>query len=111
MGDQKPAVTTSKELGSGKAAIEPLKPAATDIAVTLPPSLAAGSTKPVVKPVDAKPTKMELATEIYKRMKGVKDVTRKDIIEKFVADVKLSKAGASTYYQMIKAKQEVPMKK
>ncbi|VVE06432.1 hypothetical protein PAQ31011_02418 [Pandoraea aquatica] len=56
--------------------------------------------------VDAPPTKMELATEIYKRMRAVKDVTRKDIIEKFIVDVKLTKAGASTYYQMIKAKHE-----
>ncbi|WP_175866091.1 hypothetical protein [Burkholderia contaminans] len=54
----------------------------------------------------AAPTKMELAVHIYKRMRTVKDVTRKDIIEKFIAEVKLTKAGASTYYQMIKDKQE-----
>jgi len=54
---------------------------------------------------------MELATEIYKRMRSVKDVTRKDIIEKFIADVKLTKAGASTYYQMIKDKHEPQGKK
>lgn len=35
------------------------------------------------KGAPATPTKMELATEIYKRMRTVKDVTRKDIIEKF----------------------------
>lgn len=58
----------------------------------------------------ATPTKMELATEIYKRMRSVKDVTRKDIIEKFISEVKLTKAGASTYYQMIKDKHE-PMGK
>ncbi len=58
----------------------------------------------------ATPTKMELATEIYKRMRAVKDASRKDIIEKFVAEVKLTKAGASTYYQLIKDKQE-PMGK
>ena len=58
----------------------------------------------------ATPTKMELATEIYKRMRTVKDVTRKDIIEKFITEVKLTKAGASTYYQMIKDKHE-PMGK
>lgn len=34
----------------------------------------------------------------------VKEVTRKDIIEKSITDVKLTKAGASTYYQMIKDK-------
>jgi hypothetical protein len=54
---------------------------------------------------------MELATEIYKRMRTVKGVTRKDVIEKFVAEVKLTKAGASTYYQMIKAKHEPVGKK
>ncbi len=54
---------------------------------------------------------MELATEIYKRMRTVKDVTRKDIIEKFIAEVKLTKAGASTYYQLIKHKHEPQGKK
>lgn len=29
----------------------------------------------------------ELATETCKRMRAVKDVTRKDIVEKFIADV------------------------
>jgi hypothetical protein len=48
-------------------------------------------------------TKMYIATEIYKRMWKVKDVTRKEIIEQFVAEAKLSKAGASTYFQLIKA--------
>lgn len=36
----------------------------------------------------------------------VKDVTRKDIIEKFTAEVKLTKVGTSTYYQLIKDKHE-----
>jgi hypothetical protein len=63
------------------------------------------------KPEPATPTKMELATEIYKRMRTVKDVTRKDIIEKFIAEVKLTKAGASTYYQVIKDKHEPMIKK
>ena len=39
------------------------------------------------------------------------DVTRKDVIEKFIAEVKLTKAGASTYYQMIKDKHEPTGKK
>ncbi|KGV56856.1 hypothetical protein X900_1338 [Burkholderia pseudomallei BDU 2] len=56
------------------------------------------------------PTKMQLATEICKRMGTVKDVTRKDIIEKFSAEVKLTEAGASTYCQLIKDKHE-PMGK
>jgi hypothetical protein len=63
------------------------------------------------KAAPATSTKMELATEIYKRMRTVKDVTRKDIIEKFIVDVKLTKAGASTYYQMIKDKHEPQGKK
>ena len=54
---------------------------------------------------------MELATEIYKRMRTVKDVTRKDIIEKFIGEVQLTKAGASTYFQMIKDKREPQDKK
>lgn len=40
-----------------------------------------------------------------------KDVTRKDIVEKFIAEVKLTKAGASAYYQMIKDKHEPQGKK
>ncbi|MBN3724581.1 hypothetical protein [Burkholderia sp. Ac-20379] len=59
----------------------------------------------------AAPTKMELATEIYKRMRPVKDVTRKDVIDKFIVEVKLTKAGASTYYQLIKDKHEPQSKK
>ncbi|WP_175809028.1 hypothetical protein [Burkholderia cenocepacia] len=65
----------------------------------------------VAQATAAAPTKMELATEIYKRMRTVKDVTRKDIIEKFIAEVSLTKAGASTYYQMIKDKYEPQGKK
>ncbi|PRD79688.1 hypothetical protein C6P74_12790 [Burkholderia multivorans] len=45
---------------------------------------------------------MEWATEIYRRMRSVKVVTRKDVIEKFIADVKFAKAGARTYCQLIK---------
>lgn len=66
---------------------------------------------PATATAPATPTKMELATEIYKRMRTVKDVTRKDIIEKFIAEVKLTKAGASTYYQLIKGKHEPHGKK
>lgn len=51
-------------------------------------------------------TKMEVATEIYKRLKKVKGITRKEIIDQFVIEAKLSKAGASTYYQLIKARAE-----
>jgi len=51
------------------------------------------------------PVKMEIVTEIYLRMHKNKNVTRKEIIDEFVKEAKLSKAGASTYYQLIKAKQ------
>jgi len=50
------------------------------------------------------PTKMEVASAIYSRMSRHKDVTRKQIVEQFVTEAKLSAAGASTYYQLIKAK-------
>lgn len=50
------------------------------------------------------PTKMEIASAIYLRMSKQKDVTRKQIVEQFVAEAKLSAAGASTYYQLVKAK-------
>ncbi|WP_175773799.1 hypothetical protein [Burkholderia multivorans] len=75
-------------------------------------STAAGSqgNDTVAKAAPATPMKMELATEIYKGMRPLKDVTRKDIIEKFITDVKWTKAGASTYYQMTKDKHE-PMGK
>ncbi|MDM5182012.1 hypothetical protein PO883_33095 [Massilia sp. DJPM01] len=39
-------------------------------------------------------------------MKKTKGITRKEIITAFVADAKLSTAGASTYYQLIRAKIE-----
>jgi hypothetical protein len=58
----------------------------------------------------AAPTKMVVATEIYERMVAVKGVTRKDIIQKFIDEVKLTRAGASTYYQLIKAKEAPPTK-
>lgn len=50
------------------------------------------------------PTKMEIASAIYLRISKQKDVTRKQIVEQFVAEAKLGAAGASTYYQLIKAK-------
>lgn len=51
-------------------------------------------------------TKMQIATEIYKRMMRRKQVTRKEIIEQFVTEAGLSKDGASTYYQMIKRRHD-----
>lgn len=50
------------------------------------------------------PTKMEIASAVYTRMSRQKEVTRKQIVEQFVVEAKLSPAGASTYYQLIKAK-------
>lgn len=50
------------------------------------------------------PTKMEIASAIYLRMSKQKDVTRKQVVEQFVTQAKLSAAGASTYYQLIKTK-------
>ncbi|MBD2947276.1 hypothetical protein [Burkholderia pseudomallei] len=96
-------VTTSKDEKASK-------PVAADQKPVIPAASSTGN-DPAGNAAPATPTKMELATEIYKRMRTVKDVTRKDIIEKFVAEVKLTKAGASTYYQLIKDKHEPQGKK
>lgn len=76
----------------------------TSAAITAPaPSTVV--TEPVAAVANTK-TKMEIATEIFKRLKKVKGITRKEIIDQFVVEAKLSRAGASTYYQLIKAKAE-----
>ena len=62
------------------------------------------STTPKAEKKPKAPTKMEIASAIYVRMSKQKDMTRKQIVEQFVAEAKLSAAGASTYYQLIKAK-------
>ena len=62
------------------------------------------STTPKAEKKPKAPTKMEIASAIYMRMSKQKDMTRKQIVEQFVAEAKLSAAGASTYYQLIKAK-------
>lgn len=51
-------------------------------------------------------TKMDIATEIYTQMMKNKGMTRKEVLEQFMAQAKLSKAGASTYFQLIKAAQK-----
>jgi hypothetical protein len=56
-------------------------------------------------PAGDKKPKMEIATAIFKQMTKIKGVTRKEIIDRFVAEAKLSKAGASTYYQLIRTKE------
>ncbi|KVP99084.1 hypothetical protein BGV67_05770 [Burkholderia ubonensis] len=99
--DQKQGATSKDEKVS--------KPVAMNQKSVIPAASSTGNDTPV-KTAPATPTKMELATEIYKRMRTIKDVTQKDVIEKFIAEVKLTKAGASTYYQMIKGKHE-PMGK
>lgn len=49
---------------------------------------------------------MAVATDIYNRMIKQKDVTRKDIIAKFMQEAKLTKAGVRTYFQLIKVKRK-----
>jgi len=49
-------------------------------------------------------SKMDIATEIYKRMVKTKGITRKEILQQFMTEASLSKAGSSTYFQLIKAK-------
>jgi len=46
-------------------------------------------------------SKVDAARAIFKRMFGKKNIARKDIIVAFMKEAKLSKAGASTYYQNI----------
>lgn len=104
MVDQKQGVA-SKDEKAGKSVV--VAPNAGAVA----PAAGVTTNDTAAKAESATPTKMVLATEIYKRMRAVKDVTRKDIIEKFVAEVKLTKAGASTYYQLIKGKHEPQGKK
>lgn len=101
MVDQKQAAT-SKDEKAGKPVAADQKQATSTVG--------SQGNDTAAKAAPATPTKMEMATEIYKRMRTVKDVTRKDIIERFIAEVKLTKAGASTYYQLIKDKHE-PMGK
>ena len=49
-------------------------------------------------------SKVELATNIYKKMYKKKGIERKHIIAKFQSEAGLSKAGAGTYYFNIKRK-------
>ena len=55
------------------------------------------------------PTKMDKAKEVFDKMTAEKH-TRKEIIDAFVKDVGLTKAGASTYYQNLKNAAENPIK-
>lgn len=98
--------------GASPGVTGPLKTAATPILST-PTADTKGSegkpdtgvsTTPTAEKKPKAPTKMEIASASYVRMSKQKDMTRKQIVEQFVAEAKLSAAGASTYYQLIKAK-------
>lgn len=50
-----------------------------------------------------KQTKMDLATDLYKKLlKDDPHIPRKDIIEEFIDQCGLTPAGAATYYNTIK---------
>ena len=110
----KVVVPESKHDNSGKPEMEPVKTASNAIKTTTPAESASDANKSEnsagdksgqdVKEGPAERTKMDIATEIYMQMKKTKGITRKEILERFVAEAKLSKAGASTYFQLIKAK-------
>jgi hypothetical protein len=116
--DQKPATpstatTTPQAVApASPSAVGPIKNASTPISSTPTADMTAEEGKSdagVSSAVKAEkkpkaPTKMEIASTIYLRMSKQKDMTRKQIVEQFVAEAKLSAAGASTYYQLIKAK-------
>ena len=115
--DQKPAApavatTAPVVVAASPSAAGPIKNASTPISSTPTVDMTGAEGKPVIADSPAvkpekkpkPPTKMEIASSIYLRMSAQKDVTRKQIVEQFVAEAKLSAAGASTYYQLIKAK-------
>jgi hypothetical protein len=115
--DQKlevPAVATAAPFvgAASSSTAGPIKNALTPISSTPTADMTGAEGKPVVADSPAAkpekkpkpPTKMEIASSIYLRMSKQKDVARKQIVEQFVAEAKLSAAGASTYYQLIKAK-------
>jgi hypothetical protein len=109
-----PAVATTAPVvvAASPSVAGPIKNASTPISSTPTADMTGAEGKPVIADSSAvkpekkpkPPTKMEIASSIYLRMSAQKDVTRKQIVEQFVAEAKLSAAGASTYYQLIKAK-------
>ena len=82
--------------------LSPTSPSAEDTPGS--PSSAADSCAPleVSEDVTHGPTKMAQATDVYRRMTRKKGSTRKEIVAAFIEEVGLTKAGAATYYQMIK---------
>ena len=69
---------------------------------TAKPAETTSKSKPAVKKPDGQKSKMELATELYVKMK---DKSRQDILAAFIDKAGLTKAGANTYLSLIKAKQ------
>lgn len=49
-------------------------------------------------------TKMDHAKDVYKRMTAKGAIDRKAIVDAFIKDVKLTKAGAATYFWKINSK-------
>ena len=49
-------------------------------------------------------SKMEIASTILLYMSNQKDINRKQFVEEFVAEAKLSAPGASTYYQLVQGR-------
>ena len=105
-------VSQTSVAGASPSVTGPIKNAATPISST-PTTDTTGNegkpdtgvaTAPKAEKKPKVPTKMEIASAIYVRMSKQKDMTRKQIVEQFVVEAKLSAAGASTYYQLIKAK-------
>lgn len=48
------------------------------------------------------PSKMSMAQDVFRRLGRKKITTRKEIVAAFIEEVGLTKAGAATYYQIIK---------
>lgn len=104
---QKPDSSFKPDSGAIKNASEPFKStsAMQDASKESKP-VKSSPAKEGVQAEPAERTKMDLATEIYKQMMQTKGMTRKEVLEQFISQAKLSKAGASTYFQLIKAAQK-----
>jgi hypothetical protein len=73
-----------------------------------PSSTVSDNGQETVQPDDqpASPSKMDKARVVFTKMFGNDGIKRKDIIERFIADCDLTKAGASTYYAKLKKESE-----
>lgn len=102
---------TEKELDEEKDSIEQQTPVLNPRACRYQSSKSV-TTKPKVKPTTktktpkkapANQSKKEMAITIYKSMMvGKKHPERKDVIARFIKDIGMSSAGASTYHHTIK---------